>query len=453
MADSNGTAMNGAAGAVLTEEEVKAAARQISATLVERQVMWDKEIEAQLALPPSEDDSAAWLEEQLQLEMDQLATDRTRSGQMMLSETAEDELAQAIRVQLSPMRVLGELLKNPKAENILANDYRTTWIVEAGGIKYRGPALADSEEEFRELLRMIGIRYGRSERRFDAANPILDVQLPGGHRLNAMMDISGPACASIRRHGHIAVSLHDLVSYGTMDHGLASFLAAATRRPEPANILIAGGTNAGKTTLLRALVDTIADHNPDDRILTVEDNLELMLRSNPKLRDVIEMESRRPNVEGQGEFTMADCVKNALRMSPDRLIVGEVRGGEVIDMLNAMSTGNDGSLGTIHAESAHTAIDKVAQYGHTAGLAEEATYSYLRGAVNLIVHIKMLAAGERAITSVLEITGAKTDDGGVQTLQLWAPDETGRAARTGVQPTERLKTRLRGGGFDVGGSW
>ncbi|MCP5027880.1 MAG: Flp pilus assembly complex ATPase component, partial [Actinomycetia bacterium] len=235
--------------------------------------------------------------------------------------------------------------------------------------------------------------------------------------------------------------------------GLAEFLAAAVRRPDPANILIAGGTNAGKTTLLRALVDAIATSTPDDRLITVEDNLELMLHAHPKLGDVVEMEAREANVEGQGAFTMQDCVRNALHMSPDRLIVGECRGPEVIDMLNAMSSGNDGSLGTIHAESATGAIERVVAYGWQAQMEESATLSFLRGSVHLIVHIKRLATGERVVTQVIEITGTKTDDGGVQTLQLWAPDEQGRAVRTGVQPSQRLAIRLAAAGFETGGTW
>lgn len=448
MADNSG--LNLPDPGLLCDAEQQALARVIADRLTDAQVAWDREIEVSTGRPPSDEDSAAWLEQALMSELDELATDRTRRGLPMFGDAQEDSLAEAVRVQLSPMQVLGQLLENPKVENILINDWKTTLIIEAGGRKYRGPAIAGSEEEFIAILRRLGVIYGRSERRFDAAHPTLDVQLPGGHRLNALMAISGSTCASIRRHGHVDVTLADLVSYGSMDDDLAAFLAAAIRRPDPTNILIAGGTNAGKTTLLRAMVGAIADSTPDDRLITVEDNLELMLKANPKLIDVIELESRDSNVEGQGEFTMRDCVKNALRMSPDRLIVGEVRGAEIIDMLNAMSTGNDGSMGTIHAESAHGAIDRVVTYGHQAQMSESATLSFLRGAVNLVVHIKMLATGERAISQVLEITGARTDDGGVQTSQLWRPDEHGRAVRTGVQPTERLAARLRAGGFTSG---
>ncbi|MCP3876887.1 MAG: hypothetical protein GY701_00610, partial [Sulfitobacter sp.] len=172
--------------ATLAAPERRALAVRIADALLERQVVWDKQVEADTGAPPTDPDSAAWVEDELQGELESLAAERTRNGLAMLTERAEDDLAQAVRVRLSPMQVLGELLDDPRIENILVNDYDTTWIVEAGGRKYRGPALAGSEDELNTQLRRLGSLYGRSERRFDAAHPTLDVQLPGGHRLNAL---------------------------------------------------------------------------------------------------------------------------------------------------------------------------------------------------------------------------------------------------------------------------
>ena len=427
-----------------------ALSRRIADLLVERQVAWDREVELATGIGPTDEDSAVWIEDQIQQELDALANQRTRNGQPMLSMDAEAALAEAVRRRLQPIRLIMDLLSDPRVENVSINNHRTTWIYYGDGTKRRGPAMAESDAELEDLARMCGIRFARSERRFDQAHPFLDVQLADGSRLHAIMAVTDGVAISIRKHQYIHVTLADLIAKGTVDPDLAAFLAAAIRKPEPANILIAGGTDAGKTTLLRALLSEI---DFSERLVTIEDPLELMLSDDPRRDDLLELEAREPNVEGQGEITIQQLVRQTKRMRADRIIVGEVRGEEVIDMLDAMATGNDGSLSTIHADSARAAIQRVYSFGWRAGMPQQATASVLAAAVHLIVHVKKIRDGKRVITGVVELTGSMTDDGGVQTLELWGPGADSRAVKTGVQPTERLLERLAAGGCDWGGAW
>ncbi len=410
--------------------EVTALARTLTDRIVALQVERDR---AGVVL--STQDQQVWVEDALQAELESLARTRTAAGEPMLSVSVERSLAAEVRRRLNPVDRLLELLADPLVENVTANGPHAVWITRADGTKRPGPSLADSDIELIDMVRRLASQAGRSERRFDSAHPFLDLQLPDGSRLHAIMEVTGTCALSLRKHRHRHVTLADLAASGTMAPDLQGFLAALVRRPSPANVVIAGGTDAGKTTLLRALISEI---DRTERLITIEDSLELMLEGS----DVLAMETRPANVEGAGAIGMRELVRQSLRMRPDRVIVGEVRGPEVVDMLNAMSTGNDGSLCTIHADSARSAINRIITYGWQADLPRDATAAALADSVHVIVHLRKLADGTRAITQVLELTGLTTDDGGVQTLELWEPGPDGRAQRTLVQPSERLRRRL-----------
>ena len=266
---------------------------------------------------------------------------RLVAGLPPLDSGEEAAVAADARARLSGFGALEHLLADPTIENIHANGCDRVFITHAGGERSVGPALAATDAELIELIRRIAAHGGRTERRFDDAKPLLALRLPDGSRLSAVMNVSGRPSLSVRRHRHTDVGLADLVALGTMDDDLASVLAAAVARPHPLNVVVAGGTDAGKTTLLRAL---LAEIDPAERLVVIEDALELQLEQDPERHpNVVELETREANIEGAGEITMRDLARHALRMAPDRVIVGEVRGGEVLEMLLAMSQGNDGS--------------------------------------------------------------------------------------------------------------
>jgi pilus assembly protein CpaF len=327
--------------------------------------------------------------------------------------TFEDEtaLAQAIHDVLFGLGALQRLLDDESIENIDANGCADVWVTRADGTKHRAPPIADSDDELIDTLRMTAARVGLTERRFDTGSPSLNLQLPDGSRLFAVMAVTSRPCVAIRRHRFPKVFLDDVVGLGSIDVALREFLSAAVRARK--NFIICGGVDAGKTTLLRALLNEVG---PDERIVTIEDNLELGLDRYPDLHpDVVALEAREENVEGEGEIDLATLVRWGLRMNPDRVIVGEVRGHEVIPMLNAMSQGNDGSMCTVHANSSLSAFSKLAMYAVQAPerLNLEATNLMVANAINFVVYIAMSPGTEgeggvrRYVSSVREVVGAE----------------------------------------------
>ena len=327
--------------------------------------------------------------------------------------TFEDEtaLAQAIHDALFGLGALQRLLDDESIENIDANGCADVWVTRADGTKHRAPPIADSDDELIDTLRMTAARVGLTERRFDTGSPSLNLQLPDGSRLFAVMAVTSRPCVAIRRHRFPKVFLDDLVGLGSIDVALREFLSAAVRARK--NFIICGGVDAGKTTLLRALLNEVG---PDERIVTIEDNLELGVDRYPDLHpDVVALEAREENVEGEGEIDLATLVRWGLRMNPDRVIVGEVRGHEVIPMLNAMSQGNDGSMCTVHANSSLSAFSKLAMYAVQAPerLNLEATNLMVANAINFVVFIAMSPGSEgeggvrRYVSSVREVVGAE----------------------------------------------
>lgn len=376
---------------------------------------------------------------------EQLATvtrERLASGLEPLDDHMEDRLATRVYDRIFGFSGFQRYLDDPDIENIHANGCDNVWIVRPGGVRESVPRVVDSDDELVDVVRQFAARAGRTERRFDAACPYLDLQLPGGNRLFAVMEVSGRVCVSIRRHRHMAPTLEQLKDLGAIDHALWSLLSAAVRAR--LNIVIAGGTDAGKTTLMRALINEI---DRLERLVVIEDSLELNLGANPDLHpNVVELEVRQPNLEGEGAVTMRDLTRWGLRMAPDRVIVGEVRGGEVIDMLLAMTQGNDGSLCTIHAESSAGAFSKIAMYALLAPerLEPAATNLLVANAVNLVVHLEKLDNGTRAVSSVREVCGA--DGLQIQSNEIFAPGDDGRA-RPAAPLRDKTLARLLAAGF------
>ena len=316
-----------------------------------------------------------------------------------------------------------EHLDNPAVETINANGCDDVFVQYDDGTRERVPPVADSDAELIELVRAVAARNGVEERRFDLGAPRTSVPLRGGGRLFAVMGVTGRPCVSIRRDRLAAAGLGDLVRNGTLDRDLAGFLAAVVRARK--NIVISGGTSSGKTTLMRALAAAIPPH---ERIITIEDSLELQLgRDRAAHPDVVAMQAREPNSEGQGEVTLAELVRWALRMTPDRVIVGEVRGPELIPMLNAMSQGNDGSMTTIHASSSRGAMLKMGAYAAQAPehLSLEDTTLLIASAVSFTIQVGWDTAGRRCVCSVREVTDA--DGRQVVSNEVYGPGPSKRA--------------------------
>ena len=381
--------------------------------------------------------------------LDAIAAERARLFLPPIGDAEETHISDEVLATLFGLGPFERLLADETVENINVNGCDTVWVHHAGGTKRRVEAIVDSDDELIALIRKAAAQLGRTERRFDIATPFLDLQLPDGSRLNAVMAVSERPAVSIRRHRHERVTLDDLCALGTIDQGLRAFLLAAVQARM--SIIVCGGTNAGKTTLLRALLNAC---DPQERLITIEDRLELGLTADPDRHlDVIELETRTANIEGSGEITMQQLVRNALAMSPDRLIVGEVRGPEVVDMLAALSTGNDGSMCTIHANSSQAAFSKIATYALRSAehIPVEATNRMIAESIDFVVHIHKDRDGQRRVGSVREVTGCS--QGEVASAEVFAiPRPGGDGLATALGPATR--ERLVGAGFDpIASGW
>jgi len=350
------------------------------------------------------------------------------AGRAPLTAAEEEDLATAVHAALFGVGRLQPLLEDERIENIDINGCDRVFLGYADGREARGEPVADSDEELIELIQALAAYSGLSSRPFDTAHPQLDLRLPDGSRLSAVMDVTLRPAISIRRARLGKVFLADLTRNGTLLPDLAGFLTAAVAVRK--NIMIAGATNAGKTTLLRALANQIP---AGERLVTVERSLELGLDQFPDLHpNAVALEERLPNSEGQGAIGMAELVRRSLRMNPSRVIVGEVLGDEIVTMLNAMTQGNDGSLSTIHANSSLEVFNRIATYAIQAAerLPVEATHMLVAGAIDFVVFIAKrndYARGgslRRFVSSVREITGI---DGRVLSSEVFAPGPDGRA--------------------------
>jgi pilus assembly protein CpaF len=324
---------------------------------------------------------------------------------MPLSREERTRLEREIADDLLGYGPLQPLLDDDSVTEIMVNGPTQVYVERAGRIE-RASALFAGEGH---LLRIIDKIVSEVGRRIDEASPMVDARLPDGSRVNAIIPplaLCGPTL-TIRKFARHPYGLEDLVRFGTLTEQSAEFLAACVAGK--LNILVAGGTGTGKTTMLNALSAFIP---ATERIITIEDSAELQLQQ----RHVIPLESRPPNVEGQGEIKIRELVRNALRMRPDRLVVGEVRGPETLDMLQAMNTGHDGSLTTIHANSPRDALSRLETLVLTAGvdLPLRAIREQIASAFDLLIQVNRLIDGSRRVTHVTEVVGLESE---VITLQ------------------------------------
>ena len=313
----------------------------------------------------------------------------------VLSEERRGELAARIAQRAFGLGVLEPLLADPAVEEIMVSGTGPVWI-ERGGVLQSTGVRFEREADLRDAIERILAPLGR---RADEAEPIADARLPDGSRVNVVLPplaLDGPAL-TIRRFRRHGFAPEDLVANGTLTRPLLNFLARAVRAR--ATILVCGGTGSGKTTTLNALSSFVGE---GERVVTIEDAAELRLRQ----PHVVRLEARPPNLEGRGEVTIRRLVRNALRMRPDRIIVGEVRGPEALDMLTALSTGHDGSLCTVHAGSPAEALRRIEVLAlmSDVGLPHAAIREQVADAFDLVVCQARTSDGTRRVVSVAEVT-------------------------------------------------
>src|SRR4051794_3712090 len=408
-----------------TDQRVARRLREEVAALLPRQRRED----AAAGVPPmTSEDERQYARAVIGRVLDLHARSELSLGQTPPTSEEETELAEGIHAALFGVGRLQPLLDDPMVENIDINGCDHVFVGYSDGREVTMPPVAESDDELIELIQLLGAYSGLSSRSFDAANPQLDLRLPDGSRLSAVMGVCPRPAVSIRRSRLSRVTLDDLVQNGSVTHELAAFLAASVTARK--NIMIAGATNAGKTTLLRALAHEIP---PYERLITVERALELGLGEFPDLHpNVVALEERLPNSEGQGSIAMSDLVRRSLRMNPSRVIVGEVLGDEIVTMLNAMSQGNDGSLSTIHANSSLEVFNRISTYAIQSAerLPADATQMLIAGAIDFVIFVERhndYASGgglRRLVTSVREVNGV---DGRVLSSEIFAEGPDGNA--------------------------
>jgi pilus assembly protein CpaF len=349
---------------------------------------------------------------------------------VVLNSDERSTLNRELYYEVMGLGPLEPLLQDDTINDILVNGPKQIFIERAGKLELSDVVFRDE----RHLLRIIDKIVSAVGRRVDESNPYVDARLADGSRFNAMVPpvaVDG-SLVSIRKFKKEKLSVADLVRFGAFSEEMALYLeaAVATRL----NVIVSGGTGSGKTTTLNALSSFIGN---EERVLTIEDTAELQLQQ----LHVGRMESRPANMEGKGAVTQRDCLRNALRMRPDRIIVGETRGEEVIDMLQAMNTGHDGSMTTIHANSARDGISRLENMVAMAGIEMplRAVRSQIGSAVNLIVQASRLQDGSRRMVSITEITGMEGD---IITMQ-----EIFRFERTGLEPDGTIIGHFTGTGI------
>lgn len=371
------------------------------------------------------------------------------ANRALVDRDVEQRVITEVINELFGMAGLQPLLDDPSIETINANRYDRVFVQYTDGHRAQVAPIASSNEELTDLIRLLAARASSQERRFDSGSPAVNLQLPGGERLFAVMGLTagGVSALSIRRHGYLTVTLPQLRTRGTLDPGLEQFLRAMVRARK--NVLITGGTGAGKTTLLRALA---AAMDPLERIVTIEDAFELGLELDPDIHaDVTAFQAREANVEGAGAISQADLVRWGLRMTPDRVIVGEIRGPEVIPMCNAMSQGNDGSMATLHASSSRIAFTRLASYAAQGveRLPLEATNLLVASAVHFVVHLaRGLDRTTRVVSSIREVVGA--DGPQVISNEIYRPGPDRRARPVAGALRGDTLDDLVDAGFDPG---
>src|SRR5881409_1918147 len=352
---------------------------------------------------------------------------RAVTEQLVLDRTplTREERRQIIREITDDILGYGPLepfLRDDSVTEVMVNAYDRIYVERLGKLERTGAAFADNSH----LLRIIDKIVSQVGRRVDEASPMVDARLPDGSRVNAIIPplaLKGPTL-TIRKFSRDPYTANDLIAFGTITAQAAQFLAACVKGK--LNILISGGTGTGKTTTLNALSAFVPD---DERIVTIEDAAELQLQQD----HVITLEARPPNIEGEGEVRIRELVRNALRMRPDRIIVGEVRGPETLDMLQAMNTGHEGSLTTIHANSPRDALSRLETLVLTAGveLPLRAIREQISSAFDLLVQIARLVDGSRRVTHITEVLRMESDVITLQDIFLARPPDEDRNPGSG----------------------
>lgn len=382
---------------------------------------------------------AALSQEQVHAEVSRLAESVLAQEAMPLSTVERDRLVNEVQHELFGLGPLEPLLADPTISDILVNSHGTIYVERRGKLEVTNIAFKDDEH----LMRVIERIVSSVGRRIDESSPMVDARLRDGSRVNAIippLSIDGPVL-SIRRFGAEPLRMDSLIENKALTRDIADMLQMCVSAR--LNVLISGGTGAGKTTLLNALSAYIPE---DERIVTIEDSAELQLQQ----PHVVRLETRPPNIEGKGEVTQRDLVRNSLRMRPDRIVIGEVRGGEAIDMLQAMNTGHDGSLTTIHANTPRDALARLETMIQMTGmrLSDRAMRQQIAAALDLVLQVARLSDGTRRVTSISEITGMEGET--ITMQEIFQYERTGvdsqgqvigRFRPTGIRPrfAERLK--------------
>ncbi len=374
------------------------------------------------------------------------AQDRARQSGQVTDPRDVEAVAQAVYDVRYDMGALAPYLRDPHVENIDVNGCDQVWVTYATGERVPVAPIAPSDDVLVTMIRTWANRGGQTARDFSAASPLVSVAMTTGARLTATMAVTPRPCVSVRRHGQVDITLARLVELGTIDPTLATFLAAAVKGR--CNIIVTGGVNAGKTTLLRALAGEIP---AEERIATLETEYELFLHTRPEHPDVIAFEAREANSEGAGGITLHDMIAHVLRHNPRRILVGEVRRTEIMPMLEAMNSGQDGSMCTLHANSPAEAFDRILILALRGGLAlaERAIHILVGMAVDLIVHVRRGYDGRRTVRYVSEVLEVlppgDTERPAVNRLFLPHP-ATGRAVAAHT-PSPGLAAMLQRGGL------
>jgi pilus assembly protein CpaF len=384
-------------------------------------------------------------QEQVHAEVSRLAEAVLAQEQAPLSAAERERLVNDVQHELFGLGPLEPLLADPTISDILVNSHHTIYIERRGKLEATNVAFKDDEH----LMRVIERIVSSVGRRIDESSPMVDARLQDGSRVNAIippLSIDGPVL-SIRRFGSDPLRMSALIDNKALTKDIADMLQmCVTAR---LNLLISGGTGAGKTTLLNALSAYIPEN---ERIVTIEDSAELQLQQ----PHVVRLETRPPNIEGRGEVTQRDLVKNALRMRPDRIVIGEVRGGEAIDMLQAMNTGHDGSLTTVHANTPRDSLARLETMIQMTGmrLSDRAMRQQIASALNLVVQVARLSDGSRRVTSISEITGMEGET--ITMQEIFQYERTGidsngqvlgRFRPTGIRP--RFAEKLKASGLQL----
>ena len=359
-----------------------------------------------------------------------LIRNSVNSEAVPLSFAERERLSREILDEIFGLGPLEQLLKDPNISDILVNRFDKVYVEKAGKLEVTGLAFKDNQH----LMQIIDRIVSRIGRRVDESSPMVDARLSDGSRVNAIIPplaLDGP-CLSIRRFGHDPITSRNMIENKTLSEAMLEVLSAIVKGR--LNVLISGGTGAGKTTLLNVLSGYIPN---SERIVTIEDAAELQL----KQEHIVRLETRPPNIEGKGAVRMRQLVINSLRMRPDRIVVGEVRGEEAFDMLQAMNTGHEGSLTTVHANSQRDALSRVENMVSMANLniPERAIRQQVASAIHAVVQIARLSDGTRKVLTVSEVLGMEGESILLQDIFEFE--------RTGIDESGRVRGVFKGLGI------